>query len=422
MNYPTLFQEDKKTKIGVLTDCISCNINETLSTSFEFQLDYPINGKYSDKIKVDRYIKAKPNPYDNEQLFKIYRIGKAMNDSATYYAEHVSYALNGYIGKADSTYKEIGGNIHTAISYLNTQGTGFTFIADYDDSDAMNWSIDAPTDIRSIMAQIASWWGGEWIYDNYICTFVKERGKDRGAKIEYGENLLDFTSDVDTSERITHIVPYWKGTDENGNEIIVYADNYYVKVFNVDTDEIKAIPLDCSSEFSEKPVSVQLEIYAIEYARQNLVENNLYNNTGYSVDFVQRGKTIEFADMGDIDHVEIGDIIHISVPSYNITAAQRCTATNYDALADRYIDITVGRLYKPVNQTIAELQRLETKTAEMEKKPTETDEPPDRIVKDSDNKVSAYYPKYTVVYEADGEGNERHNFRKTVTPVESGGD
>lgn len=422
-----------------LTDCISCTVTQELSQSYELTINYPIFGENGNNIKVGNFIKTKPNIYDEIQIFKIYRISKQLDGTMLIYAEHISYILNGYIGKANSDYKEIGGNVQTAMTYLAAQGTQFSFIAESSPEfgeNAINWSIDNPEDIRSIMANIAKWWGGEWKYNNYNCTLVKQIGEDRNTIIQYAENLIDFSSNIDNSSIITHIVPYWKGQvpdsdipPQEGEEIptheeIVYSDDYYVKVFNIETDEIKAKVLDCSSDFSEKPLSIQLETQAVLYASSELYAD-IFLNTSYTIDFIQRGKTLEYADQKDLDYVELGDEITIKVPQYNITTKQRCLAYEYDVILEKYNSITIGKLESNIGNTISQLSKNEN-TVKKETSGSssgEDDEKPDSVTKNSDNKVTVEYPNYTVVYEADGTGNERHNFRvtkteKEVTPTE----
>ncbi len=48
-------------------------------------------------------------------------------------------------------------------------------------------------------------------------------------------------------------------------------------------------------------------------------------------------------------------------------------------------------------------------------------DPPDTLVKVSDNEVYAVYGRYKQTITAEGSGNERHNFVETITEV-SGND
>lgn len=44
-------------------------------------------------------------------------------------------------------------------------------------------------------------------------------------------------------------------------------------------------------------------------------------------------------------------------------------------------------------------------------------DPPDKIVKVSDNEVYAVYGKYKQIWTAEGSGNERHNFVEKIEEV-----
>ena len=80
--------------IGLLTDVISCIVEEERNGSFELTLQYPQEGRLAKYITEDAVIKAKPNDKDGDQLFRIYKSGKPIGGVNTYYAEHISYELN----------------------------------------------------------------------------------------------------------------------------------------------------------------------------------------------------------------------------------------------------------------------------------------------------------------------------------------
>ena len=82
--------------LGVLSDAISCEIEQSRNAEYQLTLTYPIKGIHAADIAQRRIIKAKPNYTDEPQLFRIDRIGKTMNGVFTCYAKHISYDLSGY--------------------------------------------------------------------------------------------------------------------------------------------------------------------------------------------------------------------------------------------------------------------------------------------------------------------------------------
>ena len=60
--------------LGVLTDCLSCEVSEERNGAYELTLSYAAQGIHAADIQLNRYIIAKPNFTDNPQIFQIYRI------------------------------------------------------------------------------------------------------------------------------------------------------------------------------------------------------------------------------------------------------------------------------------------------------------------------------------------------------------
>jgi hypothetical protein len=173
--------------------------------------------------------------------------------------------------------------------------------------------------------------------------------------------------------------------------------------------------LNLSGQFETKPDSASLTLKAQEFAALN------YWSIGaeiadYSVDVIQRGKTLEGAYLTDADHVEIGDTVQIT--AMGVSTSRRCIATKYDVIGDRLTAVVLGKkqssitdLVSPANKSKAE----ETETEETAESDPLENKIPDSIVKVSDNEVYAMYGTTKVTWTADGTGDERHNFRKKVS-------
>ena len=82
--------------IGVLPDAETCEITEERNGEFELEMDYPINGRHYNDIRLRKIIVTKSNPYSKPQPFRIYSISKPIDGIVTINAEHISYDLSGY--------------------------------------------------------------------------------------------------------------------------------------------------------------------------------------------------------------------------------------------------------------------------------------------------------------------------------------
>ena len=180
--------------IGALVDCLSCEVTEQRNGSYELAMVYTAKGIHAEDIKVNSFIKAKPNFMDEPQLFRIYKVGKVMNGRFTVSARHISYDLSGKVitgGSASSC---------VAACALLSSSAG-NFIISTDKELAGAFSVSQPSSVRS-------WFGGkqgsildvfgpgEWKYDNYTARFMAHRGDNRGVTIRYGKNLTELRQRV----------------------------------------------------------------------------------------------------------------------------------------------------------------------------------------------------------------------------------
>ena len=342
---PRIYAENADTfthnGLGFLPDAQSCKVTEKLNGGLELEMQYPISGAGYEHIKINGIIYTPINPYDDWQPFRIYNISRPHSGIVKINAEHKVYELSGYPCLPNDTYIEVAGSCSNCLQYLQSEvartataitGTAYTFETDIV-ADA-RWSIENPTDIWSVMAMAARWYNGEWKYDGTVCRLCAARGQDRHVKVQYGSNLSTCTQDeVDTS--YTHIMPYW--TD--GTTTVYISGYYMLATYTEARMQKRVLILDLSSEFDSEPTSQQLLTAATVWANENKpkgIEKNL------KVTFVSRGQTIEYAALGDIDHVELGDTIDVSDNPLQVNSQLRCISLVYDVLRGVYTSAELG--------------------------------------------------------------------------------
>lgn len=84
--YPSTEEDFKNNGIGILSDAVKCIVTEERNGAFELEITYPIDGIHYDEIKTRRLVMAKPNPIDDPQPFRIYRITRPLSGLVTIYA------------------------------------------------------------------------------------------------------------------------------------------------------------------------------------------------------------------------------------------------------------------------------------------------------------------------------------------------
>lgn len=434
----SLYQKsgDSTSKVCDLPDCTSCKVTEELNTSFELVLAYPLSGKNYSEIRTNRLVSCKPNPYDNEQLFRIYKIGKPMNGTVSVYAEHISYALNKYICEPYNQFKDIGSDAVSMMLYLTSQASNnsinsgyylMSFYSTISKGYPVKWSVDGFKTIKEVMSQAVSLWGGEWKFTNATAELLASRGQDRGVYVRYAENMTDFSQTIDNSSMYTHLMPYaeWKNGDTT--EYIYYTGMFYpISISQPETDYFKPYLLNVTNlqpvaeliNTGVRPTSGDVGTACSRWLVANEAAIGIEQNN-FTIGVVQRGKTAEYMHLTDADHIELGDIIHIDMTRLGITASRKCVKTIYDAIADRLVSVELGTLKKSIVDTTVKIGKTSENKSESAEK--EADEIPNKVEKISKNEVHMTYSDKLVKWLADGDGNVRTNLRKSVEPI-GGGD
>lgn len=338
-----------------IVDAMSCDVQEVENESFELTMTYPADGANRDLITVGNFIQSKPNPYDNKQPFRIYRVDKNLDGTVTAHGEHISYLCASYICKRNTNYSEEGGNAANFAAYLNSEAAenytklgGIPFTISTTSESEGAWSVTSPTPLRTLMLDALNTYEGDWKFDGTSCVFG-ERGSGSSYSITYGQNATALSDTVDSTTRYTHIFPYWNGdvtyhyeqSDDYTQNEYVYYDNLYVPIGNEVTDgHFRAYTLDLSNYFAEKPTSAQ-----ILAKTQQFIQRNLYvlstDDENISLDIIQRGKTLEYYGQ-NLDNVQIGDTVNVTFPFLGISSSLKCTSMRYDALLDMITNIGVG--------------------------------------------------------------------------------
>lgn len=358
--------------VGVLSDCISCQVKEKLNGVYELEMEYAAEGLHASEIVPNAVIKAKPNYTDAEQLFPTYKVGKTINGKFTVNAQHISYDLSGLLitsGTASSC-----GN---ACSLLQAQAGNFTITTDK--------SVSAPFKITE-PSSIRSWFGGkqgsildvygpgEWKYDNFAAKFMTARGADRGVTIRYGKNLTELSQVLDMSNLVSAVLPYYKaqdGTITTGAKVstgLVGVQRELAVDFSNDVDPDSATP-----------ITTQLATLTSSYIANN--NFTTFKNT-IKLNFVQL--------QGLTERVDLGDTVHIYFEPLGITATAKCVETVWDVLRERYTSITFGDPQTNIADTIVATQKT---VAEI---PSEIDY--------ATSKITGNLGGYVVLHDSNGDG------------------
>ena len=335
--------------LGILTDAASCVVTEERNGAFELEMTYPVSGIHYKEIAPRCIILAKPNPVDDPQPFRVYRITKPMGGLVTVYGEHISYDLAGV--PASPFAAESAPDAMEKLKSSSAIPTPFSFWTDKDTAGTMG--ITAPVALRSLLGgregSVLDIYGGEYKFDRYTVRLYNQRGQSRGASIRYGKNLTDLTQDENIAGVYTGVYPYWSSMEgalvQLPEKILLAPGNY---------DFTRIMTLDLSSEFQEPPTEDQLRVRAEAYMKANHIG---VPKVSLTVSFVPLEQTEEYKDIGLLERVELCDTVNVEFPSLGVSATAKCVRTVYDALLDRYKSVELGDARTNIADTIAAQQQ-----------------------------------------------------------------
>ena len=320
--------------LGVLSDCISCSCEHVRNDIYELTFEYPMSGIHAQDLSYMRFVKAKPNPTDDPQLFFIARIGKVMNGKFTVYCKHISYLLSGF-----DIVSGTANNAAAACTLLQNASTGFTITTDKVVN--ASFKINTPASVKSYFVgrkgSFLDVFGKADIkYDNFRVQFLTNAGADRGVTIRYGKNLLELTQEIDSSNLYTHVRCFY----QNGEDAAVVGNKVAT---GITLPSNKCLVVDVSSEYQEAPSVAQLTTRAQKYIN----DNNLTTPTNnIKLDFVQSGELA--------NRVDLCDTVSVYYEALGITRTNvKCIRVKYDVIKEKYIETEFGDAQTSAVDTIA---------------------------------------------------------------------
>ena len=363
MSYPILYSATEtdfsNNGLGILGDCVSCEVTEEANGIFELAMQYPMSGIHYEDIADRSIIKANADQFRDPQLFRVYAISKPMSGIVTVSAEHISYDLSG-IPVAPFT----AGSVALALAGLKNNAVTdcpFDFWTDKDTSGTFNVSV--PSSIRSrlggVEGSILDVYRGEYEFDNYTVKLHNNRGMNRGVSIRYGKNLTDIKQEQNCASVATGIYPYWAG-DVDGNTVLVELPE---KIVNAPEtyDFVKIKTVDFTERFESQPTVEQLRSAAESYVESN---NIGIPTVSLTVSFAQLEQTEEYKHLKLLEQVLLFDTVNVEFPALGVSATAKAIKIVYDSLSDHVKSITLGSTKANIADTIA------TQQQEISKKPS----------------------------------------------------
>ena len=327
--------------LGRLRDVTSCVVTEERNGIYECDFEMPIDGAHFDDVKIGRIIAVEHDESGDVQPFDIVSYSRPISGFVTFHAVHISYRQS----KMTASGTDIN-SLSDAFSMLRnaTPENPFSYWTDMSGNGFMSAADGEPRSVRQLLGgvegSILDTYGGEYEWNKFTVNLWSHRGTDRTLTIRYGVNMLDYTDETDASESYNAVVPFWKGTDEGGNEVLVKG-SMVSSGLPTQTGRTECIPLNLSDKFETKPTVAQVE----KMGADHMASGQTYlPATSIKVDFVRLTDSPEYAKFAKLQECKLCDTVRVIFPTYKQESRFKIVKTEYDVLQERFTSLELGTL------------------------------------------------------------------------------
>lgn len=343
-------------------DALKGNATRERNGNYSAYLEYPASGPLASVFEKEMKFKADAGTRTKNQTFEIVRIVKDSSSTIKIYAQHISHKLE-YMSVRHGI--KVSGTADLALKTWAKNLTGdyrFDTWSDIDTVLPVTFLVDKMENARlalgGVEGSILDIWGGEYEFDNQTVRLHKRLGRRAPTVLEYGRNILSAESDESIESAYTSVVPFatytpesQEGDSRQQDPVLVtipesYVDSKYVSMYA--NRRIKVV--DFSSEFKDEgtgegkkkgiPTPEKLRALAIKYMENNRIGAPKINT---KIEYVDLAQTLDYAERGWIEEVELCDIVPVYYPQIGITEDDaKVTKVVYDFLNDRNESVEFG--------------------------------------------------------------------------------
>lgn len=359
------------TGLGVLDgQIISPVVTEELNASFTLAFDYPAWGEYAEYLVVGGIV-ACPVPWaEQKQAFRITAIDTSIDQVLHVEANHVFFDLSHNLIADTFVVNKTPSQALTQL--LGAANYPHPFTAVSSDTGTIASARVVRTSIAAAILNtdednsFVNRWGGEFTFDNWQVKHAPRRGSLTGVVIQDRKNLTGYTSSIDTALLATRILPV--GYDglflpELYVDSPRISDYAYPFVKVAKFDQVKAVKDPDKPKEDELPLE-QAHAMLRELAKAEYATGADLPTASYDVSFVDLSTTREYADLAQLEHVNLGDTVTVKHTDLGVNLSARVIAYTFNPLTNSYISIQLGNATPSFTSVAATMRGMSTAVAE----------------------------------------------------------
>ena len=338
--------------------------------NYTLYAEIPVNDPMVATLEKEMKLKADAGLRTKNQTFEISRIVKDSSNIVKIYGQHISHKLE-YMGLVNG--RPFSGSAFTALAIWHNATIGdlrFDVWSDIQTTGKGVFDISKMENARQALGgvegSILDIYGGEYEFDNMTVRLHKQLGRTAPTVLEYGRNILSAESDETIESAYTSVLPYATYTpdkpegdtsDSQPDPVTVtlpenYVDSKYKALYA--HRRIKVV--DFSSEFKSDskskdiPTPDKLRKIANDYMERNEIGKPKIN---IKIEYADLARTLDYADRGWIEEVELCDIVPVYYPQIGLTdETLKITTITYDFVNERNESVEFGDIGTNVRATM----------------------------------------------------------------------
>ena len=338
--------------------------------NYTLYAETPVNDPMVATLEKEMKLKADAGLRTKNQTFEISRIVKDSSNIVKIYGQHISHKLE-YMALVNGM--AFSGSAFTALATWHNATIGdlrFDVWSDIQTTGKGVFDISKMENARlalgGVEGSILDIYGGEYEFDNMTVRLHKQLGRTAPTVLEYGRNILSAESDETIESSYTSVLPFATYTpdkpegdtsDSQPDPVTVtlpenYVDSKYKALYA--HRRIKVV--DFSSEFKSDskskdiPTPDKLRKMANDYMERNAIGKPKIN---IKIEYADLAKTLDYADNGWIEELELCDIVPIYYPQIGLTdETAKVTTVTYDFVNERNESVEFGDIGTNVRATM----------------------------------------------------------------------
>lgn len=338
--------------------------------NYTLYAEIPVNDPMVSSLQKEMKLKADAGLRTKNQTFEISRIVKDSSNIVKIYGQHISHKLE-YMALRNAT--AFAGSAYSALAVWKGALIGDLTFDVWSDIQTVGKGVfdiskmeNARQALGGVEGSILDIYGGEYEFDNMTVRLHKQLGRTAPTVLEYGRNILSAESDETIESAYTSVLPFATYTpdkpegdtsDNQPDAVTVTLPEDYVDSKYKDLYAHRRIKIvDFSSEFKSDgknkdiPTVEKLRKMAIDYMDRNAIGKPKINT---KIEYADLARTLDYADRGWIEEVELCDIVPVYYPQIGLTdETAKVTTITYDFVNERNESVEFGDIGTNVRATM----------------------------------------------------------------------